>query len=330
MKTLLVVLLISMAVTAQAGKLSQLAARVAQPLQKALVVACTTGCLLGFSPKHAESIERVSPIKEFVLGIAPVTNQGFISAKLGIPTDGEGEGDFSFLNIDTNIMASYRGREDGVHAEHFNASFIRMSGIASASKSYAHANRREFAITAAGYEFYDKDSYELTDDTQGFKVEHLYWQGLESPFLIMKAGVGKLPFKVGRFEQADLQAWAGKNAEFSYWFYLTNGVGFEFQSESSFLSFGAKILQSRTLGGDIDFADGTDGNFVAIWEILEADAEISFSGESDNFHADMRLGLVGSVFRQRINGNIETEEKEKFSQRVNGARIRVFVAFYFH
>ena len=329
MKTLLVVLLISMAVTAQAGKLSQLAAKVAHPLQKMVVIACATGCMLGFAPKHAESIERVSPIKELVLGVAPETSQGFIRAKFGIPTDGEGEGDFSLFNIDTNIMASYRALEDNVHAEHFDAHFIRMSGIASASQSYAHANRLEYAITGAGYDFYDKDSYDLTDGTEGFKASHLHWMGFESPFVIMKVGVGHLPgIKTGEFEQADLEAWAGDAAEFFYWLFVTNGVGFDLQSPQLPVSFGAKILQSRTLWGGIDFADGTDGNFTAIWEIIEADAELSFLNVSSSFHADFRIGVIGSVFRQRISGNTETGEK--FSQRVNGARIRGFAAFYFH
>ena len=87
MKTLLSVLLIAMALTAQAGGLSQLAAKVSRPLQKVVVVACATTCLLGFSPKaYGQSGNTTIPLlKEMSAGYGSGHEHLFFGGKLGIP-----------------------------------------------------------------------------------------------------------------------------------------------------------------------------------------------------------------------------------------------------
>lgn len=329
-KTSLAVLFMAMAVTAHAGKLSQLAAKVPRPLQQAVaVVVCATTCLVGFNPKAAGdwAIERMPLVKEMSAGIGSGPGHGFFSIKTGIDVEGDEERG-SFFSIDalgTLKMSSNETGGNDAYLEHFDGHFFRMYMLPE-GMSYAHANRLELALTSAGYDYYDKRSFELTEGTEGFRTGHLHWMGIDSSFLITKVGVGNLGLvKTGWFEQADLEAWAGDGAEFSYWFFLTNGIGIAAQPRDGQLSLGAKILQARTLRGDIDFADGTDGDFVAIWESIEADVEFSLL-DGDPYN-DVRIGIAASFYRQRLSAG--GEMREELSQRTNGHRLLVGLGFYF-
>ena len=204
--------------------------------------------------------------------------------------------------------------------EHLDAHLLRMF-MRLNNTSYHLPDHSEFALTAAGFDYYDKRSFELDDGTEGFRAGHLHWMGVDSPLLISKVGVGSLGFfDTGWFKQADLEAWAGKEAEFSYWFFLTNGIGFAIQPPYSPLGLEVRVLQSRTIKGDVDFADGSDGDFVALWESAKAHAHI------DPFFG-IRIGVVASAFRQRLSADAAT--RKKFSQNKNGHRITGYMSLYF-
>ena len=200
-------------------------------------------------------------------------------------------------------------------------------------QSYAQANRHEHKLTVLGYDHYDKRSFELEDGTEGFRTGYLHLVGFDyASFFTTKVGLGNLAYatelyevlKTAWFEQADLRDWAGSRADFSYLFFVTNGIGFAVQPRGGqLLSYSAKILQARTIGGDIYFAGDDEGDFVAIWESIEGDVEFSLLEPYDN----LRLGLRASVYRQRLSANMGT--RKKFSQRRSGNRVTGHVAFYF-
>ena len=327
LKHLLAVLLFSVALTAQAGKLSQLVAKMPLPIKQAVVViACAATCLVGLNPQSAEAYyeqQSLPPFKELMRGGGSGPGHSFLATKLGINVRGDSAYG-SFLNIDTRIVAR-DGDSSGeqVHVEHFDGHLARMYNRPE-GMTYSQANRLEYALTVAGVDYYDKRSFDLEDGTEGFKTAHLHWMGFDSSFVILKVGVGSLGFvKTGEFEQADLEYWAGDGADFSYVFFVTHGFGVALQPSDSRLSLGVKALQSRTLMGDIDFADGIDGDFVAIWESAEADLEWSLTKGSD---ADVRLGIGASIYRQRINADAATGER--FSQNKKGHRIQGHLALY--
>ena len=328
MKTLVTVLLISMATTAQAGGLSQLAMKVPRSLQQAVaVVVCATACLVGFNLKaEGNNDDRIPILKEWAYGVGSSPGHLFIAGKLGIDSPGD-LADGSLFNLDA--LATFNNESSNgfqSYLEHLDAHFFRIY-IRPEGTTYSQANRLEVSLSSVGFDYYDKRSFALDGGTEGFRAGHLHWMGLDSPILISKVGVGSLGLvNTGWFEQDDLEAWAGDEAEFSYWFFLTNGINVALQRRHSDFSFGLKILQSRTVKGDIDFADGTDGDFGAIWEIATVDAELSFLKKYWH-EGDVRLGAAVSAFRQRLNANDETGGK--FSQRKSGVRIAGHMGFYF-
>ena len=321
MKIFMFTLLMSMAVTVHAGRLSQAVSKVQRPLQQAVaVVVCAAACLVFNSEVKAYN-SGSSPLKEFAVG-GGVPGYAFFNTKMGVYLPGD-EADGSVFNIDLRYAIKSNDDYYGVYFEHFDAHLFRMfmrpNGI-----TYPLPDRMGLALTGAGYDTYDKRSFELDGGTEGFAAGHLHWMGLDSPIFISKVGVGSLGFvDTGWFEQADLEAWAGDGAEFSYLLFLTNGIGFELQPRHSLLGVGVKVLQSRTIKGDIDFADGVDGNFVALWESAEAKAELIFTNDSP---VAARLGVTAAAFRQRISADAETGEK--FSQRKGGYRIAGHVSLY--
>ena len=132
MKTLLAVLLISMAITAQAGKLSQLAAKVPRSLQQAVaVVVCATTCLVGFSPKaYGEFGDTILAFKELSAGYGSGHEHGFLSLKMGVlqdklSRDRKYDESLSVINIDALATLKRSSKESGSNAylEHLDTHF---------------------------------------------------------------------------------------------------------------------------------------------------------------------------------------------------------------
>ena len=196
---------------------------------------------------------------------------------------------------------------------------------------YPHLGRIIPTFSILGFDYNDKYTFELEDDIKGFRAGHLHLVGMDSSVIVSKVGLGRLgsvDIDTGWFEQEDLQAWAGGKAEFSYQLFLTNGIGIGIHPPEVAASITARAVQERTFGGNIDFADGTEGEFVALWESVEVDVELSLGHvDDDKNFGDVRLRVAAYAFRQRLSANAETGEK--FSQRKNGHRLSVSMVAYY-
>lgn len=187
--------------------------------------------------------------------------------------------------------------------------------------SYDHPGVRQVigGYSSLGYEWLDFRG----SDAKGFTANHFHLLGFtvgtdpsrdENRAIIMfKSATGLNDIgivKLGNFNQDDLQAWAGKGADFSYVLTHEGSVGFTFTPKTKGydggehngyrpdgLVIGLEVRDLRTIGGDIDWKNGTDGDFTATWN----DIKLSLSQElATGKDYNWYLLLEGSVYRQTI------------------------------
>ena len=352
LQKLLLASLMCISLSMQAGHLSRIAEKVGRPLQKAIVVlvCSTTTCLMGFK---AEAELRVlegigvdsyygTRLKELSLGGGSHSGHGFVDGKVILADNGRNEDSVGYLRELVTLD------EDGVHLQELNA-YLYYDYYLGGGKTYGEADKQMLTSTRLGFDHYDMRSFELADDTDGFVVSHLHLIGVEFPLSIhrykpvfiskskvtpkfsSKVGAGGLGLvKTGIFSQADLEAWAGDEADFSYSFFLTNSIGVYIRPmqdgiDVGRLGLGFKVEQMRTLRGDIDFTDGTDGSFTAIWESAQAEVEITLLDYNDSDDI-WKLGVDLTFFRQLLDA--ESDAGKHFLQRKNGRRIRFALSKY--
>ncbi len=210
--------------------------------------------------------------------------------------------------------------------------------------SYADGQAIKAEISQWGYSYYDFRAHRLAnDETEGFVTHHLHlWSLGLLPMFRSSFGLGDLGVvETGSFAQSDLTAWAGDEADFHAVLWHHGSLEFRFRSfwgdlqfdiASDYpllyyatskeppppIDFGIKVEQLRSLFGDIDLPDAGDGGFTAIWEAVTADIVLTlFSGERRE--GSLSIALEGSVYRQRIDGEIDGGKS--FSQNVRGRRI---------
>ena len=167
-------------------------------------------------------------------------------------------------------------------------------------------------VTSTGYDYFDFRADDLGGEIEGFTAHHVHLYGVETPVFSSSIGIGDLGFaKLGNFSQADLNYWAGDNADLSYILFHRGSLGIRWMPSERW-AFNVDARQLRTIGGDIDFTDGTDGNFTAIWE------EIALKSEFD-IHLD-QVRMVGELrfYRQRIDA--DDEIGNSFSSRQDGKK----------
>lgn len=348
----LLMLLLCMSLSVQASRLARIAAKVNRPLQKALaVLACSAAtCFVGIKAEAGISwldSDYGARLKELSLGSGSHPSHGFVAGKAILADNGNSnayEPSVGYLHGITTLNG------DEARLQQFNA-YLYYNYLLPDGRTYGQANKQIMALTVAGLDHYDMRGFELStrsprlwfadhhatrraeseEDTDGFVVSHLHWMGIESPFFSSKVGVGDLGLvKTGLFRQADLEAWAGDGADFSYLFFLTNSIGVNINPmengvDAGPLNLGFKIEQMRTLSGDIDFADGTDGSFTALWESAQAEFEITLFSDRYAYNV-VKLGADLAVFRQRIDA--ESEAGKHFSQHKNGGQFSIAIRKY--
>lgn len=344
--------LLCVSLSVQAARLSHITEKVGRPLQKALtVLICAAAtCLVGLKAEAGNlwlASNYGARMKELSLGSGSHPGHGFVAGK-AILADNGSSTDFEPSVGYLHWLTTLNGDEGRL--QELNA-YLYYNYFLPDGKTYGQANKQIMTLTVLGLDHYDMRSFELTtrsprllfadhydtrrfefeDDTDGFAVSHLHWMGFESPFFSTRVGVGDLGLvKTGLFRQADLEAWAGEGADFSYLFFLTNSIGISISPmqdgiDGGPLSFVFKIEQMRTLYGDIDFADGADGGFTAIWESAQAEIELTLL--SDRYaHNIVKIGADLSVFRQRLDA--ESDAGKRFSQHKNGGRLSFKISKY--
>ena len=230
-------------------------------------------------------------------------------------------------------MMGYLSGEMVVDGEHVR--FPRLRGYLIYDQSHRMPEKWRAvplygAITTTGYDYYDFRTDELGNDIEGFTAHHVHLTGFELPVISSSIGVGNLGFKTGNFEQADLRAWAGDNADLSYVLFHEGSLGIKIMplrkswDRWGTLVLGIKAKQLRTLFGDIEFEDGMNGDFTAIWEEVSADLSIELvAGEH------VQWNLLGELrsYRQRLDA--QSEDGSAFSSRANGKKASVQVQMLF-
>ena len=336
LQKLLLASLICMSLSMQAGHLSRIAEKVGRPLQKAIVVlVCSaTTCLMGLKADAQLRLIAVDSyhgtrIKELSLGRNSRSGHSFIDGRVILADNGSSDDHETSVGYVHGLATL---DEDGMRLQELN-SYLYYTYILPDGNTYGETSKQMLALTRLGFDHYDMRSFELADDTDGFAVSHLHGIGLELPILTTRVGVGNLGLvKTGLFEQADLEAWAGDEADFSYLLFLTNSIGLHIRPMRDGvyvgpLGLGFKVEQMRTLRGDIDFTDGTDGGFTAIWESAQAEVEITLLDY--NYSKDIwKLGVDLTFFRQRLDAMSDTGKH--FSQRKDGRRIRFKLSKYWN
>ena len=234
-----------------------------------------------------------------------------------------------------------------MHLQQLNTYLYYLYGSSNGA-NYSEDHLFTVAFSSIGLDHFDFRALELEDDTEGFTARHLYWMGLEFPFLpnglietgdfqqvalffSSNIGVGDLGFvETGSFRQADLEQWAGAEADFSYLFFLTNALGIRAQplrngSDPGPVGISLDVEQMRTLRGDIDFLGGTDGGFTAIRESLRGEIEFVLYDEGGG--GGWALGVEASLYRQRISAT--AEDGRDFSQNKSGKRVQLDLTKYY-
>ena len=219
-----------------------------------------------------------------------------------------------------------------MHLQQLNTYLYYLYGSSNGANgaNYSEDHLFTLALSGGGLDHFDFRALELEDDTEGFTARHLHWMGFESPFFSTRVGVGDLGLvKTGLFRQADLEAWAGEGADFSYLFFLTNAFGIRAQplrngSDPGPVGISLDVEQMRTLRGDIDFLDGTDGGFTAIRESLRGEIEFVLYDEGGG--GGWALGVEASLYRQRISAT--AEDGRDFSQNKSGKRVQLNLTKY--
>ena len=334
LQRLLLATLMCVSLSMQAGRLSRITKKVGHPLQKAIVVlACSAAaCLMGLK---AEAQLQLIPMdsyywtrmKELSLGVGSHPGHGFVDGTMILVDNGSSDDHETSVGY-LHGLATLDG--DGMRLQELNT-YIFYNYMLPYGTTYAETHNLMLEFTKLGFDHYDMRSFDLADDTDGFAVSHLHGIGLVLPLLATKVGVGSLDLvKTGLFKQADLEAWAGNEADFSYLLFLANSIWLHFRPMQDGIDFGPldfnfKVEQMRTFRGDIDFADGTDGDFTAIWESAQAEVEVTLL-DYNNSDDILKLGVDLTVFRQRLDANANAGKR--FSQRKNGKQIRFKLSKY--
>lgn len=179
-----------------------------------------------------------------------------------------------------------------------------------------------------GYDYHNLGAYQ----SDGFTSSHLHWLGMGTPTFGIDIGVGDLGFvRSGEFQQKHMTEWAGPEADFSHVIFLETyaNLSSAYFSQLDFLHpviFSIGGEQRRTIFGDIDLLDNTDGDFTAIWERLRAEVEIIHRHEDAPLDTGLSLSIELSLFRQRLNAM--RENGRSFSQRTNGHLVKFTLTIY--
>ena len=322
---------------ADASRLSRAITKVSRPLQKAVaVVACSVATCLVSIDAEAENLwldsEYGPRIKELALGSGSSPEHGFISGKAALMgnnnTPWDAEDNMPMMGYLHGVVTL---DGDEARLQQFNTYFIYFNNYGLLRNGTYSEDNLLPAASMLGLDHFDFRAFELEDNTEGFAVSHLHLMGVEFPFFLTKIGVGNLGLiETGSFSQADLEQWAGVETDFSYLLFLTNTLGIDVQPMQNAQRPGPIVLsfdieQMRTLRGDIDFPDGTDGGFTAIRESVRAGIEfILYAGEYGR--SELSLGVEASTYRQRIDAT--AENGKKFSQHKSGRQVQVKLTKY--
>ena len=333
---LLLASLVCISLSLQASRLSRVTEKVSRPLQQAVaVLACAAAtCFVGIK---AEAYD--AKVKELSFGTGYHYYDLFASGKMLLFDNGGSyynEASIGYLHGQAALW-QHRNKDDWGNSRTDSRADLRILNAyllyfygTPGGKTYSQGGGDVLVLTAVGFDRHDMRGFELGDDTEAFAVKHLHGIGFESPIISSKVGIGDLGLvETGTFQQADLEEWAGDGADFSYLFFLTNSIGGTVRQSSNGsrshvtrLSF--KIEQMRTLSGDIDFADGTDGDFSAIWESFKVEFGLS---NKDHYNQRVLHELIidWSAFRQRL---AASAGGRSFSQNKIGLRVGLRVTSY--
>ena len=213
-------------------------------------------------------------------------------------------------------------------------------------EEYDHPGIRQ---TIAGYSLVGYERLNLKGfDDQGFAASHLHLFGITVPIdpvggskafigyvpdgkkprgmLAIKSslGINDIDFvNLGGFGQEDLEAWAGEDAGISYVFVHEGALRFSFTPQQLGPKGGyragstvvaVELRDLRTIKGDIDFQDGADGDFTAVWN----DITLTLSQELPS-NEGWHLQGEARVYRQTIDASGRGESFSLDEKGIRGA-----------
>ena len=257
---------------------------------------------------------------------APYHAKGYLRGQMLVSGDG-----IRFPNLKASVFYSQFDDNEGMFYD-------------SGGDSYDHPGIRQVigGHSSLGYEWLDFRG----SDAKGFTANHFHLLGFtvgtdpkgdeNRTIIVFKSATGLNDIgivKLGNFNQDDLQAWAGKDEDFSYVLMHEGSVGLTFTPKTKGydsdyrpegLVVGLEVRDLRTIGGDIDWEDGTDGDFTAVWnDITLALSQELATGKDHSWY----LQAEARFYRQAIGA--KALGKTTFNSNEKGARVSASLQLQF-
>ena len=339
------VLLVLFLVTASplhASRISDAMAKVSSPLFKtvAVLVCSASLCLSALNNSANAKFLRNShfnpSMKRLEVGGGSKPSYAFFAGELTLADSGDDEIALGYLHGTVTVD------RDALHLERFKSyllynTFRDPSTQETEPPAQAIINKEAIIKSSAlGFDSYDFRSASNSSDGGGFAARHLHLFGWENILGASNVGLGDLGFvKLSAFEHAGLEEWAGAGADLSYMFFIEISLQLPIYpwrdlskletipaipsaSDALPLFIGVRVEGLRTLFGDIDFVDGTDGSFGAGRNNVAADIKFRLLNDDS---IDGGLNLNTELLFYWMGIDAEADSGRTYKQRTNGKRI---------
>ena len=332
---LLLVLLLVVTPLLQASPLSDTLTKVSRPLSKAVaVLVCSASlCLSALNNADGNFLRdsHLNPrMQRLAVGGGSKPSFALFAGDLTLADRGGDGAMLGYLHGTTTVDA------DALHLERFKSYLFYNLSRLPPEQTIMRDQNMLIRSSAIGVDSYDFRSASNSSDGGGFAVQHVHLFGWENILGGSNVGLGDLGFvKLSAFEHEGLEEWAGAGADLSYVFFIEISLQLPIYpwrdlskletipatpsaSDALPLFIGVRVETLRTLFGDIDFADGTDGGFDAGRNNFAADIKLRLLNDDS---IDGGLNLNTELLFYQMGIDAEADSGRTFKQITNGKRI---------
>ena len=332
-RVLLVLSLVAMP-PLQAYQLSDALTKVSRPLAKTVAVLVCSATLCFSAPNNADGNflrdSYLNPrIKRLEVGGGSKPSYAFLAGELTLAESGDDGAVIGYLQGTATVNT------DASHLERSKSYLFYNLSRLSPEQTIMRDPDMLIRSSAIGVDSYDFRSSSNSSDEGGFAAEHFHLLGWENFLGESNIGLGDIGFvNFSAFKHEGLEEWAGAGADFSYISFVEIVLKLPLYPYSDLgklktipatmsasddipLFVGVRVETLRTLFGDIDFADGTDGGFDAGRNNVAVDIKLRLLNDD---RIDGGLNLNTELLFYWMGVDAEADSGRTFKQITNGKR----------